>query len=676
MRYAISDKNPYMNSIISRNLSLLWLLSFLCALGWFGDYQLETFAVCILTLFVWAYAMFARGLSAGWRFERSAVTVIAGLFWLLVTASIFWSDVKPLSVMAMCVFSALPLTFFAGGMTGTAADFKKAGYALAALFALLSLWAMVQFFFLNTYFLGQARHPMGDPSSLGALFSLALFCSLGWMLADRPRGQHRAAVILSVLLVCGIMATVARGPIFAFVPGIFFFSILLWPRIKACRTSIILVILVGAAFFGLMQSGVQKKYDLGTRLFGATSLQANTASGRLDIWTSTVHMIKDHPWLGTGIGTFGIHYPQYRLPTEGDGVSLAHNDPLQFWAELGIFGPLLFYGFVFAAAMRSFAALKRTKQNPVSQDRIIVVSIFSALVSMVVQSHVSFNHYTLPLLMMTGLLLSVWFVVSARVLETTTKTVMMPNNASPLANGFILALPFLTVAWLLSSILAGEYFHNRARDSLFAGDPSAFMDNVNKAGRVSHGMSYRALLLGVNVPMTILENGKETLKDKPAVQKARYDEVLRMMDDARAINPYEGSIYYYLGKVQTLVSPEIIPEGTPPPEEYYQTALIYNPLHLGARMALYRIYKEDGKTTTELINFMEQGMGYTYVTPAVMEYYAETSQLYLMAGRYEKAKDVMAIAAEFQKRSKYSKQKQSTSIPQALTGGEALLEKQ
>jgi O-antigen ligase len=60
--------------------------------------------------------------------------------------------------------------------------------------------------------------------------------------------------------------------------------------------------------------------------------------GRLSAYQSTLRMIADHPWFGTGLGTFASAFPAYR---SGDisiyGVWIvAHSTPLQLAAELGL----------------------------------------------------------------------------------------------------------------------------------------------------------------------------------------------------------------------------------------------------------------------------------------------------------------------------------------------------
>jgi O-antigen ligase len=59
--------------------------------------------------------------------------------------------------------------------------------------------------------------------------------------------------------------------------------------------------------------------------------------GRLDTYRATLHMIADHPWFGTGLGTFVWSFPAYRSGDSMRGVwDLAHSTPLELAADLGL----------------------------------------------------------------------------------------------------------------------------------------------------------------------------------------------------------------------------------------------------------------------------------------------------------------------------------------------------
>jgi O-antigen ligase len=71
------------------------------------------------------------------------------------------------------------------------------------------------------------------------------------------------------------------------------------------------------------------------RRFDAQSL---ADEGRLDTYRATLHMIADHPWFGTGLGTFVWSFPSYRSPEPSlwGVLDAAHSTPLELAADLGI----------------------------------------------------------------------------------------------------------------------------------------------------------------------------------------------------------------------------------------------------------------------------------------------------------------------------------------------------
>src|SRR4029077_20605404 len=52
----------------------------------------------------------------------------------------------------------------------------------------------------------------------------------------------------------------------------------------------------------VMGGGVNARFDA----------RGLTDEGRLDTYKSTLHMVADHPWFGTGQGTFPFAFPAYR----------------------------------------------------------------------------------------------------------------------------------------------------------------------------------------------------------------------------------------------------------------------------------------------------------------------------------------------------------------------------
>lgn len=103
-------------------------------------------------------------------------------------------------------------------------------------------------------------------------------------------------------------------------------------RRLAARNQVVAALIAAAGLavilMQVMGSGVGNRFDI----------DGFDTGGRLETYRSTLRMIADHPWLGTGQGTFSWGYPAYR----STGTSLwgvwdkAHSTPLETAAELGL----------------------------------------------------------------------------------------------------------------------------------------------------------------------------------------------------------------------------------------------------------------------------------------------------------------------------------------------------
>ncbi|MBF0511052.1 MAG: O-antigen ligase family protein [Candidatus Omnitrophica bacterium] len=118
--------------------------------------------------------------------------------------------------------------------------------------------------------------------------------------------------------------------------------------------------------------------------------QSGGDSERFAIWKGAWCMIKEHPFLGKGVGTFMSYFAQY---TTGLGVAYAHNCYLQIWAECGIFalsGFLLFAGSMLYRGVKCF---KRAQDYQ-------LLGLMSALLGFCVHSFFDTQLYSLQLVTM------------------------------------------------------------------------------------------------------------------------------------------------------------------------------------------------------------------------------------------------------------------------------------
>ncbi len=129
-------------------------------------------------------------------------------------------------------------------------------------------------------------------------------------------------------------------------------------------------LLVAAAVTGVLGMGVVGYY---------ARQRIQSVSFRVFTWISTWEMIRVHPVIGTGIGTFKWSYPAYRRPEiillEGKSnteTDHAEEEYLEIWSDEGIIGIGLFLWMVLTvstAGLKTLGALTAGRVAPEESDR-------------------------------------------------------------------------------------------------------------------------------------------------------------------------------------------------------------------------------------------------------------------------------------------------------------------
>jgi O-antigen ligase len=124
------------------------------------------------------------------------------------------------------------------------------------------------------------------------------------------------------------------------------------PRIKSAAMKAGLALaLVVALFGGVVLLGGEEAL---TRMVGSVNTDDPT-TGRAHFWSVTVDIIKHHPWVGTGLGAFGVVYTSYDSRNGMYRLEQAHNDYLQVLSDGGIAGAVIGLFFVVSLFRMGFA---------------------------------------------------------------------------------------------------------------------------------------------------------------------------------------------------------------------------------------------------------------------------------------------------------------------------------
>lgn len=130
----------------------------------------------------------------------------------------------------------------------------------------------------------------------------------------------------------------------------------------------------------LMGGGVNARFDI----------QGLAGEGRLETYRATLRMIADHPWFGTGQGTFAYAFPAYRSPNVSTwGVwDVAHNTLLEIAADMGVpIATLVVVAWIaiFAVLLHGSRVRRRGLIFPVAALAIATLAVLHSLIDFSLQ---------------------------------------------------------------------------------------------------------------------------------------------------------------------------------------------------------------------------------------------------------------------------------------------------
>lgn len=145
-----------------------------------------------------------------------------------------------------------------------------------------------------------------------------------------------------VLAVISIVMSQSRGGLFALLFEAALAGACWWPQLRAQRRFRRSAIALGLA---LMAAAGLASWGPMARRLSLLSHGDLSSEERLEMGQACLKIWRDHPWLGTGFGTFATIYPRYESFDNGLTVLNAHDEYAQTLAETGVAGLVLALGF-------------------------------------------------------------------------------------------------------------------------------------------------------------------------------------------------------------------------------------------------------------------------------------------------------------------------------------------
>ncbi len=218
------------------------------------------------------------------------------------------------------------------------------------------------------------RGPFDHYNGFGTYLVVLISLAIGFLARPRiSRFLKWFFFILIVILSSCLVLTFSRGAIFALIVAMTVLGLLYF------RNKLLPYVVLVITGFMMFSSGGKRKLIF--------ALSEGGDAYRFSMWEAVGRMIKDHPFLGSGLGTFMDHFPKYfNYPFP----QYAHNSYLQIWAETGVFSFISFLLFLFFLLFGAITVFRL-------KNDFLVLGLLCAVIGFLAHSFLDNQFYSLQL---------------------------------------------------------------------------------------------------------------------------------------------------------------------------------------------------------------------------------------------------------------------------------------
>jgi O-antigen ligase len=329
----------------------------------------------VLTVFAWVALLcwFAESLRFG-QIQWQSSAVMLPVLGLLAFSAVHWA----LPISADPVASQLEwlrwvgiiaLAFTAAEVFMTAKQLRRLCVTLALAGLAVALFAIVQYLTSNgkIYWLVEATQggwifgPYVNRNHFAGLMELWLPLALGLaLMPENPFLRRWLWCLVAVVMAVAVFLSGSRGGVLAIGLEVLLIAFAA-AALRGRRAAVGLGIAVALA---VTVAAVLSRGDIVARYQQTLSLpqvqQEEAAAYRIQAWKGTLGIFMRYPVIGAGLDTFATHFPGIRSFSTDKIWTHAHNDFLQFAAELGLIGVALAGWILFVGSKTAWQNIQRT----------------------------------------------------------------------------------------------------------------------------------------------------------------------------------------------------------------------------------------------------------------------------------------------------------------------------
>ena len=536
-------------------------------------------------------------------------------FMAICALSLFWSNSPMVSLLELPLFLSGPMLYFI--VVNNIKSEHQINRLLAILLfisSLLGIYGIFQYhgidfsFWIRNIGRQQVFGIFGNVNYFAEYLIVPLPLAISLFFACRKK-VHKILLLVGILAIGGsLILTFTRGSYLAIgISSIFIFLLYLVSQGKSFINEnkkifvIILVAIIIVAFLFIIPTPLSKPGTVISQIKGRVSItrliNEFSFGRRTAIWKFTGMIIKDHPILGSGLGTFKYNSLNYQAKffDQGENRSLypygiadkVHNEYLQLGAEIGMLGLGIFFWLIITYFNYGIKLLKRLKDK---YKQGIVIGLMGGVVAVLIDGIFGFPLHLPATIALFWLFIGL--IVSLNHSEQEVKTVRVKGTQSKVKD-------------------------NRTESNVYKFKPLLYLAII-----------LLSLFLCVIVARPFISQIYEYYGVEHA-KKAEYDTAAKYFQEALKWNPYFGMIYYNLGQI---VSRKGIYGVS---IEYFEKAGKYMD-HLDLPRRLAYLYLKKGQQD-KAITKLKQAISYQRNEKSMIPLYTDLGNNYIRVGRYRPA---------------------------------------
>ena len=537
-------------------------------------------------------------------------------FIAICVLSLIWSNSFFVSLKELPLFLAGPLLYFI--ITNNISNEHQIRRILNVLLIVGSLFGIYGIFQYNGIDFSFWIRNIGRQQVFGLFGNVNYFAEyliiplpIAVSLFFATQNKLKKILLLIGIIVMGasLTATFTRGSYLGFGVSLIFMSFLfLISRgknfIKKNRKIfiIILTVVIIITFLFIIPTPLNKSgtaiEKIKSRISISQLTQSSSIKRRIATWKFTVLMIKDHPLLGSGIGTYKYNTLKYQAEffKQGKNRSLyphgfadkAHNEYLQLWAEMGIVGLGIFIWLIISYFSCGLKILKKIKDE---YKQGIVIGLMGAVVAVLVDGMFGFPLH-LPATVILFWLVLALTVATIKIGADAEENNIVKKNSNPISR----FKPLLYIVIILLTIFL--------------------------CITITRPFIARVYWYYANIE----------------IKNENWNEAIKIYEKGLKWDPYLGFIYYDIGKIlQNKEFYSIAGEYLKKAEKYID--------HPNLPLDFAIIYIKKGMLDKAAIK-LKQAISYQSDEKSMFPLYAELGNTYLQLKRYKPAEIAFKNALE------------------------------